>query len=56
LDHDGIIYSPFPFAVHCALEQSASGSWRLPLPPPGLFPKEREKEGEIARKKERKKE
>jgi len=32
LDHDDIIYIPFLFAVRCAREQSASGSWRLPLP------------------------
>jgi len=36
LDHDDIIYSPFLFTVRCDLEQSASGSRQLPLPPPGL--------------------
>jgi len=52
LDHDDIIYSPFLFAVRFALEQSASGSRRLPLPPPGLSP-ERERERKEERKKER---
>jgi len=50
LDHDDIIYSPFLFAVRCALEQSASGSRRLPLPPPGLF---LEKRRERKRERER---
>jgi len=51
LDHDDIIYSHFPFAVRCALEQSAGGSRRLPLPPPGLSreKEKREEEREIER-------
>jgi len=35
LDHNDIMYSPIP-AVHRGLSQSAGGSRRLPLPPPGL--------------------
>jgi len=38
-----ILYSPFPFAIRCTLEQSASGLRRLPLPPPGLSREEKEK-------------
>jgi len=58
LEHDDIIYSPFLFAVRCALEQSASGSRRLPLPPPGLSheKRKRKKERKEGRKEERKKE
>jgi len=52
LDHNDIIYSPFAFAVRYALEQSASGSRRLPLSPPGLSPN-RKRKGKKERKTER---
>ena len=54
LDHDDIMYSPILFTVCCDLEQSASGSWQLPLPPPGLSLEMRKRKKE--RKKERKRE
>ena len=41
MDHDDIIYSPFPFTVRRDLSQSADGPRQLPLPPPGLFPSEK---------------
>ena len=41
----------FLFAVRCALEQSASGSRRLPLPPPDLS--RRKRKGKKERKTER---
>jgi len=52
LDHDDIIYSHFPFAVRCALEQSAGGSRRLPLPPPGLSREKEKREEERKRDRE----
>jgi len=48
------MYSPFLFTVRCDLEQSASGSWQPPLPPPGLSLEMRKRKK--IRKKERKRE
>jgi len=43
----------FLFAVRCALEQSASGSRRLPLPPPGLSHEKRKRKKEREKERER---
>ena len=64
LDHDDIIYSSSLFAVHCDLEQSASGLQQLPLPPCAArrgiegkqIRRERERERERESKRERERE
>jgi len=53
-----VICCRLAFAVRCALEQSASGSRRLPLPPPGPSSekKEKKRERKNGRRRERERE